>query len=243
MEGKLLSRESITTILFDLDGTLRHNRPAFTEIFFALAVRLGGPDSIEHRQRATRWLHYYWAQSAELLADRQVYVEEEAFWINHARLFLVYLGCSPTQAEASAPELYTYYLDEYQPKDWVPPDVPKTLETLINVGYTLGVASNRSQPYREQLETLCLDGYFQCAVAAGEVNSWKPNPEIFHHALKELVSKPEETVYVGDNYFADVVGAQRAGLLPILLDPQGLFPEADCPVVQTVGELKLLFVK
>jgi HAD superfamily hydrolase (TIGR01549 family) len=237
MEGKLLSHNNISTILFDLDGTLRHNRPSFTEIFFALAVRLDAPDSEENRRRATRWLHYYWAQSAELAADRQVFMDDEAFWINHARLFLVNLGCSPAQAEISAPKLYTYYLEEYQPEDWVPPDVPETLETLIEAGYTLGVASNRSQPYHDQLEALCLDGYFECAVAAGEVNSWKPNPEIFHHALNELDSQPDETIYVGDNYFADVVGAQRAGLQPILLDPLGIFPEASCPVIKSIGDL------
>ena len=233
----MLSRNSITTILFDLDDTLRHNRPSFAEIFFALATRLDATDSEEHRRRAVRWLQYYWAQSADLLADRQVYVEEETFWINHARLFLVNLGCSPARAETSAPMLYTYYLDEYQPEDWVPPEVPKTLETLRNAGYTLGVASNRSKSYREQLESLSLDGYFQCAVAAGEVNSWKPDPGIFQLALCELDSQPDETVYVGDNYYADVVGAQRAGLQPILVDPQGLFPEAGCPVIRSIGEL------
>lgn len=107
----------------------------------------------------------------------------------------------------------------------------------------MGIASNRSQPFQEQLETLGLDSDFECMVAAGEINSWKPDPVIFQHALHELGAEPGKTVYVGDNYYADVIGAQRAGLQPILLDPQGLFPEADCPLVQTVGELKSLFVK
>lgn len=238
----MLSRNSITTILFDLDGTLRHSRPSFTGTFISLAVQLGAPDSEEQRRRATRWLHYYWAQSSELLADRQVYQDEEIFWTNHSRLFLINLGCLPEQAEKLAPELYRHYIKEFQPEDWVPPDVPETLEALKNADYTLGVVSNRSQSYREQLETLGLDSYFECAVAAGEVNSWKPDPVIFQHALQELGADPGKTVYVGDNYYADVIGAQRAGLQPVLIDPDGLFPEAGCPVVHTVGELKSLFV-
>jgi FMN phosphatase YigB (HAD superfamily) len=28
---------------------------------------------------------------------------------------------------------------------------------------------------------------------------------------------------VGDSYFADVVGAQRAGIRPVLFDPHGVF--------------------
>jgi len=233
----LLSRNSITTILFDLDGTLRHSRPSFTETFISFAVQLGAPDSEDHRRRATRWLHYYWAQSSDLLADRQIYQDEGIFWTNHARLFLINLGCLPEQADKLAPELYHHYINEFQPEDWVPPDVPETLQRLISAGYTLGVASNRSQSYQEQLETLGLDSYFECTIAAGEVNSWKPDPVIFQHALQELGAEPGKTLYVGDNYYADVIGAQRAGLQPVLIDPDGLFPEAVCPVIHTLGDL------
>jgi FMN phosphatase YigB (HAD superfamily) len=42
---------------------------------------------------------------------------------------------------------------------------------------------------------------------------------------------------VGDNYFADVVGARRAGLTPVLFDPDEIFPEADCIVIKSFDEL------
>jgi FMN phosphatase YigB (HAD superfamily) len=47
----------------------------------------------------------------------------------------------------------------------------------------------------------------------------------------------QETVYVGDNYFADVVGSRRAGLHPVLYDPRGIFPEADCSTIKSFDEL------
>ena len=34
------------------------------------------------------------------------------------------------------------------------------------------------------------------------------------------------------------IGAQRAGLKPVLLDPEGLFPEAECSVIRSLSELK-----
>jgi predicted HAD superfamily phosphohydrolase YqeG len=43
---------------------------------------------------------------------------------------------------------------------------------------------------------------------------------------------------VGDNYFADVVGARNAGIQPILIDPVNLFPEADCVVIDTISDLE-----
>ena len=51
------------------------------------------------------------------------------------------------------------------------------------------------------------------------------------------MSQPDQTIYVGDNYFADILGAANAGLRPVLLDPDGLFPEAACPVISSLGEL------
>jgi putative hydrolase of the HAD superfamily len=46
------------------------------------------------------------------------------------------------------------------------------------------------------------------------------------------------TVYVGDNYYADVEGARAAGMMPILIDPDGIFPDPGCPVIRSLGELE-----
>jgi len=50
-------------------------------------------------------------------------------------------------------------------------------------------------------------------------------------------------MYVGDNYFADVVGARGAGLQPVLYDPAGIYPEANCPVIVSLDGLLELFEK
>ena len=88
-----------------------------------------------------------------------------------------------------------------------------------------------------------LAGYFDFTLAAGEINAWKPEPEIFRHALNRCALKPEQAVYVGDNYYADIIGAQGAGLLPVLIDPDDLFPEATCAVIRTIGELPALLAE
>jgi len=73
---------------------------------------------------------------------------------------------------------------------------------------------------------------------AGEVGAEKPDPLIFTEALQRLDSRAAQALYVGDNYYADVVGAQRAGILPVLLDPEAIFPEADCPVINEIRDLQ-----
>jgi FMN phosphatase YigB (HAD superfamily) len=48
---------------------------------------------------------------------------------------------------------------------------------------------------------------------------------------------------VGDNYFADVIGAQKAKMRAILIDPEGLFPEAECTVIDAFDELQMVLEK
>ena len=238
MEENLLSPNGIRAIFFDLDGTLRHNDPAPEKVIFDLAVKLGATDSPERRRWALRWAHYYWAQSAEMLQDVETYKEsEEDFWCNYIRQNLAAFECPPDLLEQIFPPVSQYMNEQYKPQDRVIPGVLDTLETLKMAGFGLALISNRTKPYLELLQKLNLDSYFELVVAAGEIEAWKPEPEIFLHALREMDFKAEETIYVGDNYFADVVGAQRAGLQPVLLDPEGIFPDPGCVVLNSVSDL------
>ncbi len=125
----------------------------------------------------------------------------------------------------------------YKPENWVPEEMYTVIPELRNAGYTLGVVSNRNNPYQDEIDEMGMGGYFHFSLAAGEVKSWKPETEIFRHAIKKAKSLPEQTLYIGDNYFADVVGARRAGLQPVLYDPKGLFYEPGCPVITAFDEL------
>ncbi len=101
----------------------------------------------------------------------------------------------------------------------------------------MAVISNRQKPYQDEIDSLGIAQYFSFSLAGGEMEAWKPEPEIFIHACKRLNLNPSQAIYVGDNYFADVVGARRAGLQPVLYDPRGIFPQADCPVLTSFDQL------
>ncbi len=233
------SPNGIQGILFDLDGTLHYNRPSSTQVFIDLAIQLGAGDSPEKRLNLARWTHYYWAQSPELLQDMQTFGElQDPFWLHYAHRSLLIFDCTQEMADQLAPKIHSSMQSNIQIEDWVPPDVPHTLQELKNAGFQLGVLSNRSTSCNEHLESLGLDKYFKFALVAGELNSWKPDPKIFHHALQRLETSPKQTLYVGDNYYADIIGTRQAGLHPVLIDPDGIFPEANCPVIRKMGELK-----
>ena len=227
----------IRAVFFDLDGTLRHNLPSGGEFFADYAIQLGLRATLEDRLRAMRWEHFYWANSRDLLADRRAYPDEKLFWDHYPRRQLGALGASDDEAATLGPKVTEYMALSYKPKSVVPEDVMRMLPALRDSGYVLAVISNREKPYQQEIEELGLAPFFVLALAGGEIRRWKPEPHIFAHACERLNVIPTETVYVGDNHYADVIGARRAGLRPVLYDPRGIFPEPGCTTIKSFDEL------
>lgn len=227
----------IRAIFYDLDGTLRMNVPngwrAFTEFADTLGLKTGENERLE----AARWEHYYFAESPELRSDRVAYQDRTDFWANYSYRQLTQLGATPSQASDLAPRLHQMMVNSYRPEDVVPDDLIDTLEVLKQRGYILGVLSNRNESYADYLSELGLGGYFNLAIPAGEAGVFKPDPGVFHYLLEKAGVSAPESIYVGDNYFADVVGARQAGMHPVLLDTIGLFIDPDCPVIQSHSQI------
>jgi len=234
----------IETILFDLDGTLRHSVPSAADTQFEIASQLGVVDDPGLQILGARWTHYYWAQSMELSQDMVQFGELDGeFWLRYGYRYLRSLNVPEERARALAPRLVVRMEAEYEPENRVYPCAHETLGTLQEAGFTLGLVSNRSNPCQEECEELGLLGYFDFAYVASEVDAWKPDPRIFDRALELSASAPERVLYIGDNYYADIVGAQKAGLQPVLLDEKGVFPEAACAVIERLEDLLGLVIR
>jgi HAD superfamily hydrolase (TIGR01549 family) len=240
----MISSNGIKSILFDLDGTLRLHTPKGSDVFNTYALSLGLSLHPEDMSRAARWEHYYFANSPEIKADSEKFkrqkFENDAFWINFGRRRLIVLGCSPAQAAELAPQFSAYMAENYKPQVHVPEEARPMLAALKDAGFILGMVSNRDKPFDEELEEMRLREFFEFTLAAGEVDSYKPDRAIFDEAVKRAGTSAPETMYVGDNYFADVVGSRRAGLRPVLYDPIRLFPNVECPVVTAFDQLSKL---
>ncbi|NDK18919.1 MAG: HAD-IA family hydrolase, partial [Zetaproteobacteria bacterium] len=57
-----------------------------------------------------------------------------------------------------------------------------------------------------------LEPYFKTVITSEQVGVKKPNAEIFNFALTTCQAKADESVMIGDNYEADVMGALQCGL-------------------------------
>lgn len=228
----------IKAIFFDLDGTLRQSVPSGGDVFTDYVQVLGFRITHEDRLRAMRWEHLYWANSTDLRDDLLAHSgETENFWIEYSRRRLVALGVAPALAREYAPKLSAHMGAEYKPESIVPEEVRRVLPQLKQAGYLMAVLSNRDKPFVELLNNHHIGEFFDFSIAAGEVNTYKPDPGLFEHAVKQAGILAQEAIYVGDNYFADVVGSRRAGLTPVLIDRRSIFPEADCITIKTFDQL------
>jgi len=233
--------KKIKAILFDLDGTLFHHIPSSGDIFVEHIRSLRLHISEADRIRAEHWVHYYFAHSPEIQADSKMFKDDQqGFWVNFTQRRLIAFGVDQAQAVELAAQFSDYMSQAYKPIVHVPEDARALLKLLEESGYLLGMVSNRESPFREEMQNMKLDCHFQFFLAGGEINSFKPDALIFERALELAGTSAQETMYVGDNYFADIVGSRRAGLMPVLYDPIRLFPEADCAVIKSFAELPKL---
>lgn len=106
------------------------------------------------------------------------------------------------------------------------PNTHETLENLKNEGYRMHIITNGFKEVQYiKLENSKLLEYFDVIVCSEEVGKNKPAPEVFHHAMKHAEANPEESVMIGDDYRADILGAERVGMSTILFDPNRKFNE------------------
>ena len=86
------------------------------------------------------------------------------------------------------------------------------LQTLKDRGYTLGLISNWNETADAVLKENNLTQYFGTIIISSKLGIEKPAPKIFEAALQESGFTSDECLYVGDNYYDDVIGAQKVGI-------------------------------
>ncbi len=221
-------------IIFDLDGTLRESQPQFMDVLHEVLRTQGIEVPRPSWRDIERWVYYYWARSPEIQEDVQKYGEEK-LWARFLYRLLKKTGHSVTEEEIT--HIEDLFAENYHPTSTLMPGAKEILETLRSYPVVLGVLSNRHKSFEDELNALGIREYFDFLLAAGEIGVWKPHPQIFLAALERAGNiSPRRAVYIGDNYFADVKGAQNVGMHAILIDNKGLFPTAKVPTVRSLHD-------
>jgi putative hydrolase of the HAD superfamily len=115
---------------------------------------------------------------------------------------------------------------------------PGTRELLQQLGerYPLAVISNADGKIEDVLKRCGIADCFASITDSGLVGYEKPHPAIFQTALAAMKAKPEESLYVGDVYSVDYLGATRAGMQAILIDVSGAYRGTGLPRMESLEE-------
>ncbi len=118
--------------------------------------------------------------------------------------------------------------------------LPGTRETLkrIRQEYAIAVISNADGKIDAVLRRCGIADCFATITDSGIVGQEKPHPAIFEAALSAMKAEPAESLYVGDVYSVDYVGATGAGMQAVLFDVAGAYRERNEPRVESLAELE-----
>jgi len=108
----------------------------------------------------------------------------------------------------------------------------------IGQSYRIAVISNADGRIEDVLRRCGIADCFRTITDSGIVGYEKPHPEIFRQALKSMAAVPEESLYVGDVYSVDYLGATRAGMQAVLMDISGAYRDKGLPRVESLEELQ-----
>jgi putative hydrolase of the HAD superfamily len=117
---------------------------------------------------------------------------------------------------------------------------PGTFEALASLKrkYRLAVISNSDGHMGERLASLGFGPYFEHVTDSGNVGHEKPAPQIFQAALSAMSIPADRSLYLGDIYAVDFLGAQKVGIKPMLMDVTGIYSQTDLPRINSLSELE-----
>lgn len=225
----------ITHVLFDLFGTLvdyaqANDRRAYARSYDWL-VEAGYSSS--YGQFESQWDGVFEEFHRRAQLDCVEYSLDEVCRTFLARM----LGRPPEHDAISA--LRDAYVADWSEGVRSHDDLPTLLRELAT-HYVLGVVSNTCHAplVHGQLRHLGIAPLFAAIVTSVEHGKRKPSPCIFQRGLDLISGRAAQTIYVGDSYEADYLGARAAGLDCWLIDPKQSRPVPADHRLRDVFELR-----
>lgn len=225
----------LTTILFDLDGTLLPmDNDAFTKGYFKLLAAKMAPHGYEPGQLVDA----IWTGTAAMVKNDGSRSNEAAFWRSFS-------GVYGEKALADQPLFEDFYRNEFQAARAIcgfNPAAAETIHALKAMGLRLVLATNPIFPAIATESRIRWAGLepedFELYTTYENIGFCKPNPDYYREILARLGLQPEECLMVGNDATEDMVAGELGMQVFLLTDclinkeqkdlsgyPQGSFPQ------------------
>ncbi len=217
-----------SAIFFDAGNTLlRMNYAVIAEHLAALDIAVVAPDAVQRAEwRARVRLDAHFAPGTPVRST-----ESRSTGERYLRYLLDELGVRDEAAVAAAEAWRRAYNPPVGLWNTPDPEAEAALALAHARGVRAAVISNSNGSVAGILDALGLARHLDFVLDSHVVGVEKPDARIFEMALARAGVRPGEAVYVGDLYSVDVLGARRAGMDAILLDPGACWGGRDCPAV------------
>ena len=202
---------AITTVLFDLDGTLLPmDQEHFVKMYFGLLAKTLAKEDPEALIKGI------WTGTKAMMTNDGSKSNEDAFWDTYCAL----LGADRTTHE---PALQSFYENEFEmarSSCGCDPKAAQTIALVKSKGLKAVLATNPIFPRvatqaRARWAGLNLDD-FELYTTYEDYSHCKPNPLYFQEVLDKLGLKPEECLMVGNDAEEDTAAA-KLGIRVFLL--------------------------
>ena len=98
------------------------------------------------------------------------------------------------------------------------PGVKQVLNEL-RMSYRLALISDAQSCFAlPEIRAVGLEGYFESVVISSHYGFRKPDSRLFQQTLDNMNLKPKEVIWVGNDMFRDIYGAQLLGIKNIFID-------------------------
>jgi HAD superfamily hydrolase (TIGR01549 family) len=229
----------IKAVLFDLGNTLVYSHPEV--IFQRILAEHGVTRSLDQVTSALiRGTAEFDIKKHEGLSAHEFYTRWNIVQLKHLGL----KGPKARRLAGTIDSQWWKYAEFH-----LYPDVRETLLKLKRMRLKLGLITGG---YEEDIEMIIpkmgLAELFDVKVGMNTTGKRKPNPKAFKYALKQLKLEPNEAIFIGDNLEADYEGAEKVGMIPVLImrkssPTKRLFTEvcskvsSEIRTIETLGEI------
>jgi len=203
----------ITTVLFDLDGTLLPmDMDVFTRAYFKLLAKKAAPYGYEPESL----IQAVWKGTGAMVKNDGSVTNEEAFW----KCFTSIYGEKSIEHKAVFDEFYRVEFQQVKDSCGFNPKAREAVEAIKALGLRTVLATNPLFPAVATKTRIGWAGFspeeFAYYTTYENSTHCKPNLAYYEDVLQKIGCKPEECLMVGNDVNEDMV-AENLGMAVFLL--------------------------
>ena len=208
-------------LFFDLDHTLwdfdRNSAECLTELFDTFRLADVGIASSEE------FSQHFIAINRQLWADYDKNLIEHTYIRQH-RFPMVFRALGVDESAVHA-DLNAEYLRLLPNKPHLLESAKELLDYL-NGRYTMHIITNGfAEIQAVKMDSAEIAHYFTNVITSENAQAKKPDPLVFKYAMEISGTSASESLMIGDNYEADILGAKRVGMDTVFYNTPGLVVE------------------